>query len=137
VDYESEDLKDRIRELTGGGADVVIDPVGGKYAEPALRSGRWGCRYVCVGFASGDIPHIPLNLVLLKGVTIMGFEMWGFARNQPDLMRRDRAELMELLATGRVQPHISATYPLGDVVAALQAVAERRATGKVLIDPGA
>jgi NADPH2:quinone reductase len=136
INYETEDLKERIRELTGGGADVIIDPVGGRYAEPALRAGRWGSRFVTLGFASGDIPRIPLNLVLLKGVVVMGMEIWGFSTHQADETRRDRAELMELLASGRLVPHISAQHPLGEVVAALETVAGRRATGKVLIRPG-
>jgi NADPH2:quinone reductase len=136
INYETEDLKERIRALTGGGADVIIDPVGGRYAEPALRAGRWGARFVTLGFASGEIPRIPLNLVLLKGVVVMGMEIWGFSTHHSDETRRDRAELMELLGSGRLVPHISAEHPLTDVVAALETVAQRRATGKVLIRPG-
>jgi NADPH:quinone reductase-like Zn-dependent oxidoreductase len=134
VDYREEDLKVRIKELTGGGADVVIDPVGGPYAEAALRATRWGARFVTVGFASGEIPRIPLNLVLLKGVTVRGFEMRGFMVNEPELARRDREELLELLAAGLIHPHVSAAFPLTDVREALRAVADRRITGKVVID---
>jgi NADPH2:quinone reductase len=136
INYETEDLKERIRELTGEGADVIIDPVGGSYAEPALRAGRWGARFVTVGFAAGEIPKIPLNLVLLKGIVVMGMEIWGFTTHEVEATRRDREELMELLASGRLQPYISAEHPLDEVVAALETVAERRATGKVLIVPG-
>jgi NADPH2:quinone reductase len=82
VDYSTEDLKDRVKELCGGAADVVVDPVGGPYAEAALRALRWGGRFVSVGFASGEIPRIPLNLVLLKGVFVTGFTMEGLGRNQ-------------------------------------------------------
>lgn len=135
INYETEDLKERIRLLTGGGADVIIDPVGGRYAEPALRASRWGARFVTLGFAAGEIPRIPLNLVLLKGVVVMGMEIWGFSTHQAEETRRDRAELMELLGSGRLQPYISATHDLDDVVAALETVAGRRATGKVLITP--
>jgi NADPH2:quinone reductase len=135
INYETEDLKEQIRALTGGGADIIIDPVGGKYAEPALRAGRWGARFVTLGFAAGEIPRIPLNLVLLKGVVVMGMEIWGFSTHQAEETRRDRAELMELLASGRLQPHVSATHPLDEVVVALETVAGRRATGKVLITP--
>jgi NADPH:quinone reductase len=134
VDYRAEDLKARVKELTGGGADVVIDPVGGPYAEEALRAMRRGGRFVTVGFASGEIPRIPLNLVLLKGVVIKGFEMRTFMESHPDLMHRDRAELLDLFDRGLVHPHVSAVYPLDDVHGALRAVAERRTTGKVVVE---
>jgi NADPH:quinone reductase len=134
VDYRSEDLKVRVKELTDGGADVVIDPVGGPYAELALRAMRRGGRFVTVGFASGEIPSIPLNLVLLKGVTIKGFEMLTFMLHYPELFQRDQAELLELFAAGHVHPHVSAVFPLDDVRAALRAVAERRTTGKVVLE---
>ena len=131
VDYRAEDLKARVKELTDGGADVVIDPVGGPYAELALRAMRRRGRFVTVGFASGEIPSIPLNLVLLKGVTIKGFEMLTFMTQEPELFHRDQAELFELFASGDVHPHVSAVFPLDDVREALRAVAERRTTGKV------
>ena len=88
-----------LRELLPEGADVVVDPVGGDLAEPALRSLRWGGRFVTVGYASGDIPRIPLNLVLLKGVEILGFQFRDFAEHAPDEYRRNEDELMELLAS--------------------------------------
>jgi NADPH2:quinone reductase len=135
VDYTTEDLKVRIKEITGRGADVVIDPVGGPYAEQAIRSTRWDGRYVTVGFAAGEIPRIPLNLLLLKGVVLTGFSMQGFTAAHPAEERRDRGELNALLAAGRVAPVVSATYPLGSVPEALRAVADRRAEGKLLIDP--
>ncbi|MGD0393735.1 MAG: NADPH:quinone oxidoreductase family protein [Acidimicrobiales bacterium] len=135
VDYATEDLKARIKEITGGGANVVVDPVGGPNAELALRAMRWGGRFVTVGFASGEIPSIPLNLVLLKGVMVTGFTMEGFARNQAEDRRRDLAELDELAGSGRAAPHISAVYPLDGVGRALSDLAERRAMGKVLVAP--
>jgi NADPH:quinone reductase len=135
IDYDSEDLKDRMKEITGGGADVVLDPVGGPYAEQALRATRWGGRFVTVGFASGEIPRIPLNLVLLKGVIVKGFEIRTYSEHAPDLARRDREELDELFRSGRVRPHVSAVYPLDRVADALADLAERRAVGKVVIDP--
>jgi len=135
VNYERDDLKVAMKELTGGGADVVIDPVGGPYSEPALRATRWGGRFVVVGFASGEIPRIPLNLVLLKGVVIKGFEFRTFAEHAPEASRRDRAELLALFADGRVRPYVSSVYPLDGVADALREVAERRALGKVVIEP--
>lgn len=136
VDYCAEDVKIRIRELTGGGADVVVDPVGGPSAEAALRATRWGGRFVAVGFASGEIPRIPLNLVLLKGVVVTGFTMEGLATNQPGDVARHEAELLALLAEGRISPHVGARYPLASAARALADVAERRALGKVLVEPG-
>ncbi|MGH9093365.1 MAG: zinc-binding dehydrogenase, partial [Acidimicrobiales bacterium] len=135
VDYLREDLKERVKAVTNGGADVVVDPVGGPAAEAALRALRWGGRLVTVGFASGEIPRIPLNLVLLKGVVVTGFTMEGLAANQPDDVARDHAELRRLLATGRVVPHVAARFPLEEAWAALAEVAERRAVGKVLVEP--
>jgi NADPH:quinone reductase len=134
IDYTAEDLKTRIRELTEGGAHAVIDPVGGAAAEQALRSVRWGGTFVTLGYASGTIPKIPLNLVLLKGVTVKGMEIRTFGQHQPELERRDREELLGLFAAGRLRPHIGARFPLEDAAAALRYVADRRALGKVVID---
>jgi NADPH2:quinone reductase len=136
VDYSTEDLKARVKEVCGGAADVVVDPVGGPYAEAALRALRWGGRFVSVGFASGEIPRIPLNLVLLKGVWVTGFTMEGLGRHQASDVARDRAEVAELLASGRVVPHIGGRYPLERSAQALSDLAERRAVGKVLVEPG-
>jgi NADPH2:quinone reductase len=135
INYETSDLRDAIREIAPDGADVVIDPVGGPYAERALRSTRWGGRFVTVGFASGEIPKIPLNLVLLKGVIIKGFEIRTFGHFAPELALRDERELLELLGSGRVVPHVSSVHPLDHASAALREVADRRAIGKVLIAP--
>ena len=137
VDYTTEDLKLRIREITGSGADVVVDPVGGPYAEAALRSTRAGGWFITVGFASGEIPKIPLNLLLLKGSLLTGFTIEGFATHRPEDARRDRAELLQLLREGRLHPYVSATYPLAQTAHALADVGERRATGKVLVLPPA
>ena len=113
---------------------MVVDPVGGALAEPALRALRWGGRFVTVGYASGVIPRIPLNLVLLKGATVLGFEFRAFARYAPDEFRRNENELMELLATHRAAPHIGAAFELDEVAAALRLVADGRAVGKVVLD---
>ena len=134
IDYSTEDLKNRAKELTGGGAGVVIDPVGGPYSEEALRATRFGSRFVVVGFASGEIPRIPLNLVLLKGTIVRGMEIRTLGENLPDEVARDRREVEELFASGRIHPHISAVHPLADTAVALRSMLERTATGKVLID---
>jgi NADPH:quinone reductase len=136
VNYARHDLRDALRELTPEGVDVVLDPVGGAVAERALRALRWKGRFVTIGFASGEIPRIPLNLVLLKGCVIKGFEVRTFSTNEPELAARDERELIELLSAGKVTPHISGVYDLDDAAAALDAVAGRRSTGKVLIRPG-
>jgi NADPH:quinone reductase-like Zn-dependent oxidoreductase len=134
IDYSRESLKDRIKEISGGGADVVVDPVGGPYAEAALRATHYGSRFVTVGYPAG-IPQIPLNLVLLKGVRVMGYEARTFGTNAPDLLARDDEELQELFATGRVVPYIGATFGLEDVAAALRHVQDRKAIGKVIVRP--
>ncbi|CDO31244.1 alcohol dehydrogenase [Mycolicibacterium vulneris] len=133
VNYTSEDVKARLNELTGGGASVVIDPVGGPFAEPALRAMRWGGRYVVLGFAAGDIPRIPLNLVLLKGIRVMGFENRTILDHLPDVAAAHRTEVLKLLLDGAVRPHVGAVYPLGEIDSALTELAERRAVGKVVV----
>ncbi len=133
IDYSVTDLRDGIREFAPDGADVVLDPVGGPLAERALRATKWGGRFITLGFASGEIPRIPLNLVLLKGPIIKGFEIRTFAQYAPREAARDERELLELLASGTVAPHISAEYPLERAAEALRFVADRKATGKVLI----
>jgi NADPH2:quinone reductase len=137
VDHRSGDLRQALREAIPEGADAVIDPVGGDLAEPALRSLRWGGRFVTVGYASGVIPCIALNLVLLKGVHILGFQFRDFATHLPQDLRRNEEELLELLSAHRVSPHIGAAFPLGEAAAALRYVADGRAIGKVVLDiPG-
>ena len=131
VNHKSGELRGALRDAVPGGADVVIDPVGGELSEPALRSLRRGGRFVIVGFASGVIPRIPLNLVLVKGVHVLGFQ---FQDVPPDEFVRNEDELREHLVSGRVLPHVCAVYPLAETVAALSDVAEGRAIGKVLID---
>jgi len=134
IDHRSVDLRRALRELHPEGADAVVDPVGGALSEPALRSLRWGGRFVTVGYASGEIPRIPLNLVLLKGVQVLGFQFRDFALHAPDELRRNEAELLALLEQRRVSAHIGASFPLDDVAAALRYVADGKAIGKVVID---
>jgi NADPH:quinone reductase len=138
INYVTADLKDRIRDLTGGkGADVVVDPVGGAYAEPALRSMAWRGRYLVVGFANGEIPRIPLNLPLLKGCSLVGVFLGSLVRHEPDLAAASVQELFQWLVAGKLRPEISARYALADAPAALRAMLDRRVTGKVVILPEA
>ena len=137
INYRSENLRDRLKELTGGkGPDVIYDPVGGEYAEPAFRSIAWGGRYLVVGFANGAIPALPFNLALLKGASIIGV-FWGeFVKRQlPDFIK-DLGEMFGLIAQGKLRPHISARYPLAQGAQALQDLLDRKVTGKVIITNG-
>lgn len=130
INHRDGALRDALRAALPRGADVVLDPVGGDLSEPALRSLGRGGRFVTVGFASGSIPRIPLNLVLIKGIHVLGFQ---FQDVPADEFSRNEHELRELHASGRVTPHIGAVYPLDETVAALRHVGEGRAIGKVLI----
>ncbi|MDT5144390.1 MAG: NADPH:quinone reductase [Mycobacterium sp.] len=134
VDYDREDLKIRIRELTGDAARVVLDPVGGRYAEPSLRGLARGGTFVTLGYAAGAIPSIPLNLILLKGITLRGMEIRTFVADRPDDSARDMRELTEMFSAGVIRPYIGARFPLADTAAALRHVADRKAIGKVVID---
>ncbi|MGF7235592.1 MAG: NADPH:quinone oxidoreductase family protein [Frankia sp.] len=134
VNHRSGPLRAALRERLPGGADVVVDPVGGGLSEPALRSLRWGGRFVTVGQASGTIARIPLNLVLLKGVQILGFQLVDFARHAPEEFRRNEDELMAMFGARRVVPHIGNRFPLDQVAAALRCVADGAAVGKVVLD---
>jgi NADPH2:quinone reductase len=136
IDYDTDNLRDRIKESTGTGAHLVLDPVGGPYTEPALRGLGRGGMFVTRGYAAGSIPKIPLNLVLLKGVTIAGMEIRTFMTDHPDAAARDVVELAEMLATGAVRPYIGARFSLQDAAIALRHVADRKALGKVVIDVG-
>ena len=137
IDYSREDLRERLKAITGGrGVDVAYDPVGGDYTEPAVRSMAWNGRYLVVGFAQNEIPRISLNLVLLKGCSIVGV-FWGeFRRRETASFHANSAQLVQWLSEGRVTPHVSARYPLARGVEALHDVADRRVRGKVVILPG-
>ena len=134
VDCETEDLKVRLKEITGAGADVVIDPVGGAVSEQALRSTAWGGRFVVLGFASGQIPSIPLNLVLLKGVVIRGFQMGDLTRFVPGDYAAGEKELAALVEAG-LRPVVDRVVPLAGTGDAMDALLNREVTGKVVIDP--
>ncbi len=137
INYATEDLRERIKSLTGGkGVDVVYDPVGGPFAEPAFRSIAWRGRFLVVGFAAGDIPKLPLNLPLLKGASVVGV-FWGdFARREPRAFADSVAQLGRWYSEGRLKPHVSATFPLERAVDALKQMAARQVKGKVVLTTG-
>jgi len=136
VNYASEDLRDALKRLGGArGIDVVYDPVGGRYAEPALRSLGWESRYLVVGFAAGDIPKIPLNLVLLKSCDIRGV-LWGaWTMRDPKGQAALMKEIAAWCAEGKLSAHVHAAYPLSETAAALKAIAERKVMGKIVLRP--
>jgi NADPH2:quinone reductase len=137
INYEEEDLKQRVRDLTGGvGADVVYDAVGGRFSEPALRSTAWEGRFLVVGFAAGEIPKIPLNLTLLKGCQIVGVFWGAFVGREPERHRRNVNELLEQWRAGKLRPHVSSTYPLERGSEAIRELADRKAKGKVVVTVG-
>ena len=134
INYATEDLRERIRVLTGGGGpNVIYDPVGGPFTEPALRSIAWRGRLLVVGFAAGEIPRIPLNLTLLKGCSIVGV-FWGdFARREPERFAESMRQLGRWFEEGRLHPHVSATFPLDRATDALALMAARQVKGKVVL----
>jgi NADPH2:quinone reductase len=134
INYAQDDLRARIKAITAGrGVDVVYDPVGGPYSEPALRDMAWNGRFLVVGFAAGDIPKVPLNLALLKGCAIVGVFWGAFTRNQPQDNRRNNEELLQMYLEGKVKPHIHATYPLERAAEALNEVMNKKVSGKVVL----
>jgi NADPH2:quinone reductase len=136
VNYADVDLKRKLKELTlPKGVDVLYDCVGGDSSEPALRAMAWEGRYLVLGFASGEIPRIPLNLVLLKGCSIVGVFWTSFAEREPEQHRANTALLLEWCKDGKIAPHIHATFPLAETAKALMLIEGRKVTGKVIINP--
>ena len=137
INYAAEDLRERIKALTAGrGADVVYDPVGGPYSEPAFRSIAWRGRLLVVGFAAGEIPRLPLNLALLKGASVVGV-FWGdFARREPKQFAESVHQLGSWFHEGRLRPHVSRTFPLEQAGEALKLLAARQVKGKIVLKVG-
>lgn len=134
INYTEDDLRDRVKEITGGrGVDVLYDPVGGPLAEPGVRSMAWGGRYLVVGFAAGEIPSVPLNLPLLKSCALVGVFWGAWVQRHPEAHRANTAELFALYEEGAIRPHVSSVYPLDRFGEAFAEIAERRARGKVVI----
>jgi len=136
LDYTGSDLKPALAALTAGkGVDVVFDPVGGAFTEAALRNCAWRGRHLIVGFANGEIPRVPANLLLLKGCSLIGV-FWGrYVKSEPTAWARDLATLFLWLRQGRLRPHIAARYPLERGAEALAALLARMACGKLVITP--
>jgi NADPH2:quinone reductase len=136
INYSTQDLRESVKTLTGGkGADVIYDPVGGAYTEPALRAIAWRGRLLVIGFANGEIPRIAANVLLIKGAAAVGV-FWGdFAKREPKANAAMISELFGWLAQGRLKPHISHRYALADTPHALEALLQRRAVGKLIIRP--
>ena len=136
VNYGSENLRDALKRLGGEhGIDVVYDPVGGPYAEPAVRSLAWLGRYLVVGFAAGEIPKIPLNLTLLKSCDIRGVFWGAWTKREPQLQRALMTDLARWCAEGRLSAHVHAAYPLSEITAALNAITDRKVMGKIVLRP--
>ena len=137
INYSEVNLKDAVKELTGGkGVDVIYDPVGGDFAEPAVRSMGWNGRYLVIGFASGPIPEIPLNLALLKGCSIVGV-FWGrFSGEEPDVQLQNVKELWEMFEQGKLNPVVTDCFPLEQYEDAFNCLIERKARGKVILTTG-
>ena len=135
INYATENLKDRAKELTDGkGVDVIYDCVGGDYAESALRAIGWEGRFLVVGFTAG-IPSIPLNLTLLKSCQIVGVFFGAMTARDPELRDAISAELIDLTASGKLKPHVSGRYSLDQAGEALRALMDRKALGKVVLEP--
>jgi NADPH2:quinone reductase len=134
INYRTDDLKDRINTLTGRhGVDVIVDPVGGAYSEPALRGMAWNGRFLVIGFTAGDIPRIPLNLPLLKGCSIVGVFWGSFAARQPRQNQENLRELLGWFEAGKLKSRISARFPLERAADALNAISERKVMGKAVL----
>jgi NADPH:quinone reductase len=135
IDYRSESIRDRVRELTGGlGADVVYDPVGGDAFDQALRAVNWEARMLIIGFASGRIQSVPANLILVKNISVIGV-VWGAqAERDPVLVSRHLAELLRWWEAGQLKPLVSKTFPLAEAGAAMQALLSRRHAGRIVLE---
>jgi NADPH2:quinone reductase len=136
VNYAASDLKEALRALTGGnGVDVVYDPIGGAQGEAALRGMDWGGRYLVIGFAAGDMPKLPLNLVLLRSYDVLGVYWGAWTQRDPQGHRANMAQILDWCAQGKLSPHVHAVYPLSEATIALKAIAARQVMGKAILRP--
>lgn len=136
VNYAKDNLRDALKRLGGDhGIDVVYDPIGGDFAEPALRSLAWEGRFLVVGFAAGEIPKLPLNLVLLKSCDVRGVFWGSWTEREPKAHAANMADILRWAAEGKLSGHVHATYPLADAATALKAIADRKVMGKIVLRP--
>jgi NADPH2:quinone reductase len=135
IDYSRENIRDRVKEICGG-ADVVYDPVGGSAFEASLRCANWNARIVIVGFAGGQVPQIPANILLVKNIAALGFYWGSYRQHRPDLLRAEFTELFDWWRAGKLKPHVSHRFDLAQANAALQLLRERKSTGKVVLTTG-
>ena len=136
VNYATGDLKEGLRALTGGkGVDVVYDPIGGTQGEAALRGMDWGGRFLVIGFAAGDMPKLPLNLVLLRSYDVLGVYWGAWTLRNPQGHRDNMRQILDWCAQGKLSSHVHAVYPLSEAAAALKAIAARQVMGKVILRP--
>ncbi len=136
IDYTQEDLRAAIKRTCGkAGPDVIYDPVGGPYTEPAFRSIAFRGRHLVVGFAAGDIPSLPLNLPLLKGASVVGVFWGAYVQQQPTQWAQDLEAIVQAIQAGKLTPHVSRTYTLKETPQALEDMAARKVTGKIAILP--
>ena len=136
VNYEKQDLRDALKDLGGEhGIDVVYDPVGGRYAEPAVRSLAWQGRYMVVGFTAGEIPKLPLNLVLLKGCDIRGVFWGSWSKREPQAQHALLTDVARWAADGKLSGHVHAVYPLDGIVEAMKLISDRKVMGKIVLRP--
>lgn len=134
IDYSTSSLKDEIKRLTGGqGVDVIYDPVGGELFDQAVRGLAWNGRLLVVGFASGVIPQLPVNLALLKGAAVVGVFWGAFAQRQPQDNAANFRQLFAWHAEGKIKPLVSKTYPLAEAGSAIEQLAQRKAVGKLVV----
>ena len=137
INYSTEDVRERLKKITGGaGVDVVYDPVGGVLTEPAVRSLAWKGRFLVIGFAAGEIPKLAINLLLLKGASLVGVFWGAFARREPQVQMQNVRELWELFEAGKLKPVVGQVYALEDGARAFAALEGRQAKGKVVIRVG-
>jgi NADPH2:quinone reductase len=137
IDYSREDIRERVKEITGSrGADVIYDPVGGDAFDAALRSMAWEGRLIIIGFASGRIPQIPANIALVKNVSIIGFYFGSYQSRKPELLQQSFAQLFGWFEAGKLKPHVSQRFDLKDVADALELMRQRKSTGKVVLTMG-
>jgi NADPH2:quinone reductase len=134
IDYSREDIRERVKAITGGhGADVVYDPVGGDAFDASLRCVAWGGRLIIIGFAAGRISQIPANILLVKNVDVIGFYWGSYQARKPELLRNSYAKLLGWYQEGKLQPHVSAQFDLKDIAQAMNILRARKSTGKVVL----